>query len=41
MAEGYSKPCQISKMELFSKIVHGLKPLTIFAKYLKDFSIHF
>ena len=30
--EGYSEPCQISKKELFTQIVNGLKPLTIFAK---------
>ena len=30
--EGYSEPRQISKKELFTQIVNGLKPLTIFAK---------
>ena len=29
--EGYSEPCEISK-ELFTLIVNGLKPLTIFVK---------
>ena len=27
------EPCQTSKMELFAKIVNGLKLLTIFAKH--------
>ena len=31
-AEAYSKPCQISKVENFMKIVSGLKPLVVFAK---------
>ena len=30
--EGYSEPCQTSKKELFTQIVNGLKPLTIFVK---------
>ena len=30
--EAYSEPCQISKMECFSKIVKGCLSLTIFAK---------
>ena len=30
--EGYSQPCQISKKELFTQIVNGLKPLTILVK---------
>ena len=30
--EGYSEPYQISKKELFTQIVNGLKPLTIFVK---------
>ena len=32
--EAYSVPCQTSKMELFAKIVIGLKPSNIFAKKL-------
>ena len=31
-AERYSEPSQTSEMELFTKTVNGLKPLTIFAK---------
>ena len=31
-AESYSEPYQSSKAERFAKIVHGLKPLTIFEK---------
>ena len=30
--EGYSEPCQISKKELFTQIVNGLKPLNIVVK---------
>ena len=30
----YSEPCQVSKVELFAKIVNGWKPLIIFAKKL-------
>ena len=30
--EGYSEPCQISKKELFTQIVNGLKPFAIFVK---------
>ena len=30
--EGYSKSCQTSKMELFTKIVKGFLPLTIFTR---------
>ena len=30
--ETYSEPSQTSKMELLAKIIHGGKPLTIFAK---------
>ena len=32
MSEAYSESCQKSKMELFVKIVNGLKPLTVFKK---------
>ena len=32
-AEAYLEPCQISKMETFAKIVNGLKPKIVFAKY--------
>ena len=28
----HSEPSQTSKMELFAKIVNGLKPLTVFVK---------
>ena len=28
----YSEPCEISKIELYEKIVNGEKPLTIFSK---------
>ena len=31
--EANSEPCQISKMELFAKIVNGQKPLTFFVKH--------
>ena len=31
-AEAYSESCQTSKMEIFVKIVKGLKPLIAFAK---------
>ena len=31
-SEGYSEPCQVSKKELFTQTVNGLKPLTIFVK---------
>ena len=31
-AEAYSEPCQTTKMSIFTKIVNGWKPLTIFAK---------
>ena len=31
--ETNSKPCQRSKMELFSKKVNGSQPLNIFAKH--------
>ena len=27
--EGYSEPCQISKKELFTQIINGLKPLIV------------
>ena len=30
--KAYSKPCLTSEMELFAKIVNGLKPLTVFTK---------
>ena len=30
--EPYSEPCQMPKMEFFTKIVSDSKPLTIFAK---------
>ena len=30
--EVYSEPCQTTKMKCLTKIVNGLKPLTIFAK---------
>ena len=30
--ERYSEPSQTSEMELFTKTVNGLKPLTVFAK---------
>ena len=32
ITEAYSEPCQISKMELFTKVVNSFHPLTIFAK---------
>ena len=32
MQEVYSEPSQTFKMELFVKIVYGLKPLTIYAE---------
>ena len=31
ISEVYSEPCQTSKMELFTKILNGYEPLTIFA----------
>ena len=33
MTDAYSKPCQISKMKPFAKIVNGGNPLAIFAKH--------
>ena len=30
--QAYSDPSRTSEMELFTKIIKGLKPLTIFAK---------
>ena len=33
LTETYSKPCQVSKMECFAKIVDDFKSLTVFAKY--------
>ena len=35
-AEAYSESCQTSKMEIFAKIVKGLKPLIAFAKNSLD-----
>ena len=32
ISETYSEPCQISKMEVFAKIVNGFSFLTIFTK---------
>ena len=32
ISEAYAEPCQTSKMELFTEIVNGFEPLTIFAK---------
>ena len=45
MAEVYSELCLTSMMELFAKILHGRKPLTVFAKTLyfrclTGFSVH-
>ena len=31
-SEGYSEPCQTSKMDVFAKIVNGFSSLTIFAE---------
>ena len=33
-SEAYSEPRQTSKMDLFAKIVHGFRLLTIFVKAL-------
>ena len=33
-SEGYSEPCQTSKMDVFAKIVNGFSSLTIFAESL-------
>ena len=32
ISEEYSEPCQLSKIQLYAKIVNGSKPWTIFAK---------
>ena len=40
MSEAYSKPCRISKTELFAKIVNGFQQLIIFAKcFILDIQI--
>ena len=43
IAEAYLERSQISKMELFPRIVNGRKPLTLSAKklYLNPFSTNF
>ena len=38
LSKAYSEPCQTSKMELFAKIVSGVKPLTTFLTwFIQDF----
>ena len=32
ISEEYSEPCQLSKIQLYAKIVNGFEPLTIFAQ---------